>query len=159
MSGNGVFMQEYCANVFVLGLMIYREAAGESDEGKMAVGFTALNRVDHPKWWGDDLYSVITKSMQYSSMTAKGDPMTVVYPALTDKTFLRCLEIAEHVYLRDIPNPVPGCDSYYAAWMDTKGMTPKWADPKKFVTRIGHHKFFNLDGDPGGEPAAQEVDT
>lgn len=142
-------MEDFIANRFVLGLMIYREAAGEPYEGKVAVGYTVINRAEHPGWWGDDPYSVITKPWQYSSMTAPGDPMTVKWPPLTDPTFLTCLRIAGDVYERRIPNPTPGCDSYYAAWMDAKGMTPKWADPKRFVAQIGGHKFYNLDGDPG----------
>lgn len=149
------FQHEYTANIFLLGLMIYREAAGEPDEGKIAVGYTVMNRAEHPKWWGNDPYAVITKPMQYSSMTVRGDPMTVAYPSLDSPIFLRCLHIAEEIYMHSIADPVPGCDSYYAIWMDEKGMTPKWADPAKFVKQIGHHKFYNLDGDPGEAPAAQ----
>lgn len=149
------FLHEYTANVFLLGLLIWREAAGEPYEGKVAVGYTVLNRADHPKWWGNDPYSVITKPMQYSSITAKGDPMTVRWPSIDRDTvdgriFVQCLDIATRVFNREVKNPFPGADSYYSDTIEK----PKWADDTKFVGKIGHHSFYNLDGDPGESTAA-----
>ncbi len=146
-------MPEYHFNVFLLGLTLYREAAGEPYAGQVAVAYSVMNRAQHPGWWGRTPYEVITKPEQYSSMTHLGDPMTVKFPSLDNPTFRQCLEIADKVMLFSIPNPAPGCDSYYAAWMDKKGMTPKWADPAKFICQIGGHKFYNLGGEPAEQPA------
>ncbi len=145
------FMQEYTANIFLLGLMIYREAAGEPRDGKVAVGYTVMTRAEHPRWWGEDPYSVITKPEQYSSMTHLGDPMTVKFPPLTDSVFLQCIQIAEDVFLRGIPNPVPGADHYCTAAVAAR---TKWVDESKFLKQIGNHRFYNLDGDPAEEDAA-----
>jgi cell wall hydrolase len=135
---------QYTADVFLLGLMVYREAAGEPYDGRVAVACTVMNRAEHPKWWGSTPYEVITKPMQYSSMTAKGDPMTVRFPSLGDRIFMECLDIAFKVVNRRIANPCPGADSYYAVTI----APPAWADEKRFVKQIGHHRFYNLDGDP-----------
>jgi spore germination cell wall hydrolase CwlJ-like protein len=140
-------MIEFNANVYLLALLVYREAGGEPDEGKVAVAYTVMTRAQHPCWWGTTPYDVITKREQYSSMTHLGDPQTVKFPSMADPVFRRCLEIADKVMLFSIPNPALRADSYYAAWMDAKGMTPKWADPAKFICQIGGHKFYSLGGD------------
>lgn len=134
-------LADYHANVFLLGLLIYREAAGEPFEGQVAVGWTVRTRAEHPGWWGDDPYSVITKPEQYSSMTHLGDPMTVKYPPLTDPMFQRCLTIADEIYMEEIPNPVPGADHYCT---EAVAARTKWADETKFLKQIGHHRFYRL---------------
>jgi len=61
----------------LLALMLWREARGESDEAKIAVAHTVVNRVAHPGWWGRTVDDVIAKKWQYSSMTDPGDPQLV----------------------------------------------------------------------------------
>jgi spore germination cell wall hydrolase CwlJ-like protein len=133
----------------MLALMIWREARGETMEGKIAVGFTVLNRVAHPGWWGHDVAQVIGARWQYSSMTDPRDPQLTAWPTASDALFLDCLRVADEVLAGSVDNPVPGADSYYAVSMPTP---PKWADPAKFVKQIGRHLFYNLDGDPGPPP-------
>lgn len=139
---------ERVATQYLLALVAYREAGGEPPEGRLAVMHTILNRAAHPCWWGKTPYEVITAPEQYSSMTHLGDYQTIKFPKLTDLTFAACLQMAGDVLDGQTQHPAPGADSYYASWMDRKGMTPKWADASKFVKQIGNHKFYNLDGDP-----------
>lgn len=144
MSKIDLMMAEHVANRFMLALCIWREARAEPLEGRVAVAFTVLNRAKHPGWWGNDVYSVVTKPWQYSSITAPGDKQLHLFPKLSDTTWLECLQVASDVLDGDVPNPVPGADSYFADYIPA----PKWATADKFVRQIGHHLFYNLDGDP-----------
>lgn len=139
-----VVVAKEVANRFMLALCIWREARSEPREGKVAVGYTVMNRAAHPGWWGNDVYSVITKPMQYSSITAPGDAQLHLFPKLSDAVWLECLQIASDIIDGTAPNPVPGADSYFADYIPP----PRWATSDKFVRQIGHHVFYNLDGDP-----------
>ena len=139
------------ANGFHMAFAMWREARGESYEGKIAIGYAIMNRVERPKWWGNTVDTVIDKPMQFSSMTDPNDQQLRTYPGsiTTDTKWLECIQAALDVLDRRIPNPVPTADSYYATWMDAKGMTPPWAKAPttRFVRQIGNHKFFDTDGE------------
>jgi len=138
--------QQRITNLFYLGFVLWREARAESHEGKIALVFSILNRVEHPKWWGNDVISVITKPWQYSSMTDPKDPQLTKYPG-SDPAWADCLQVAMDVYDRKIaPNPVPGADSYYAISMDKAGNPPPWSKTAKLVAQVGNHKFYDTDG-------------
>jgi spore germination cell wall hydrolase CwlJ-like protein len=122
--------------------MVYREAASETFDGKVAVAWVAKTRAAHPRWWGTDLYSVLTRPMQFSSMTDPKDPATAKFPKLTDAVFSQCLEIAGGVLEGTIPNPVPTADSYYADYI----ATPHWALDSGFLKQIGRHRFYTVEG-------------
>lgn len=129
---------------FLLALMIFREAASEPYEGRVAVGWVARTRALNPRWWGMDLYSVVTKPMQFSSMTDPHDPATGKFPKLTDPTFRQCIDIAGGVIEGRIVNPVPGADSYFADYI----AAPNWATPDTFLRQIGHHRFHAVERVP-----------
>lgn len=140
-------LTQYIADVFLLAFTVWREARGESYEGKLAVACSILNRVKRPSWWGDSVQSVVTKKWQYSSLTDPKDAQLTTWPREDDARWQECMQLALDVINGDVGNPVPGADSYYAAWMDAKGMTPKWATQEHFVRQIGNHRFYNLDRD------------
>lgn len=50
----------------LMALCIQREGAGESREGKIAIGTVILERVDHRKWDGDNIPDVILMDWQFS---------------------------------------------------------------------------------------------
>lgn len=50
----------------IMGLCIEREAGGEPDEGKIAVGTVILERVDRQGWMGKTIHEVIMKPWQFS---------------------------------------------------------------------------------------------
>src|SRR3990172_10413739 len=62
-----------CTQTFYLALAIWREARGEPQLGRTAVGYSILNRVARPSWWGRTVDEVITKKWQYSSLTDPRD--------------------------------------------------------------------------------------
>ncbi|MDE2258892.1 MAG: cell wall hydrolase [Betaproteobacteria bacterium] len=127
----------------MLALLVWREARGELHPAKVAVAFSVLNRVAHPKWWGTSLGAVIAKKWQYSSMAAPGDPNLIQYPLPQDVDFQDSLAVVNAVIANDVTNPVPGSDSYY----DVSIAAPTWAKPEQFVKQVGAFRFYNTDGD------------
>lgn len=129
--------------VCLLALVVWREARGCEHDAQVAVACSIRNRVDNPKWWGNDYVSVITKKWQYSSMAATGDPQLIIYPQANDHEFEECLGIADMVHRRMMNNPLGGSDSY----IDISIPDPPWATPDCFVGQIGRLRFFNVDHD------------
>jgi spore germination cell wall hydrolase CwlJ-like protein len=129
-------------NIVFMALVIWREARGESFEAQLAVGFSIMNRVENPKWWGSSVMEVVTKKWQYSSMTDPKDRQLTTWPK-EDSVWNKCLEAANSVILGIVKNPAPGADSYH----DTSIQSPKWATKQNFVCQIGRLRFHNTDGD------------
>lgn len=129
------------------GLLVLREAGGESYECKLAVAFSLENRILHPKWWGTTFLQVIRKRYQYSSMTAPGDPNLTRWPddstEMGLKAWRESLLAVSSAHNHTQANPVPGADSYY----DISIKPPVWAKPDMFVRQIGRVRFYNLDRD------------
>jgi N-acetylmuramoyl-L-alanine amidase len=140
-------LTQYIADVFFLAFVVWREARGESHEGKLAVACSVLNRVRRPSWWGDSVQSVVTKKWQYSSLTDPKDLQLTTWPREDDTRWQECMQIALDVVNGDAANPVPGADSYYAVTIPA----PKWAKDEYFVRQIGNHRFYNLDRDVEAE--------
>lgn len=140
---------------FLLALMLYREARGESHEAKIAVAHTVLNRAKNPGWWGRDVESVISQKWQYSSMTDPKDPQLTVWPASSDTAFVECLNVATLVLEGIYNSPLKGVDSYYDDSLQGDAR-PNWAkdNPDRFVGKIGRLNFYNMDRDVTQEPHA-----
>lgn len=140
-------MAQTINDVSLLALVVWREARGEPREGKLAVAYSILNRVSRPGWWGADVPTVVWKKWQYSSMTDPNDAQLAKLPSPYVKagweSWTECLEVALRAYLREEANPAPGADSYFADTIPP----PKWATQDKFVVKIGHHSFYDLDSD------------
>jgi N-acetylmuramoyl-L-alanine amidase len=140
--------QRRVTELFYLAFVLWREARAEPKDGKIALVHSIMNRVAHPKWWGASISEVVTKPWQYSSMTDPHDPQLIKYPGIDD-AWIECMDVAMGVYDGRYPNPIPTADSYYATSMDDAGNPPKWASSAsvKFVGQIGHHKFYDTDGE------------
>lgn len=126
---------------FILALTIWREARGESTEGRRAVLHVILNRA-RSKWGGaQSIPEVCLARLQFSSMTAVGDPMTVQFPLIKDTANWHAwADIAAIVSNDPGSDPTGGANHYYAVSM----AAPNWADPSKFTVQIGNHKFYKL---------------
>lgn len=124
-----------------LALMIWREARGESDLARLAVGYTVVERIrSGAKWWGDDVLSVIACKWQYSSFTDPRDKQLTTWPRSTDLAWQKCLSIADMVLSGAVTNPAAGADSYF----DTSISAPNWATPERHVIDIGRLKFYKV---------------
>jgi len=122
---------------------MWREVRGESRECKIGVGYSIMNRVERPSWWGKNLMGVIKARLQYSSMTYPKDPQLTTWPAQEDVSWQECFRAASDVMGKQVDNPAPHADSYF----DISIPNPVWATDDKFVAQIGRIKFYNVDMD------------
>ena len=86
----------------LLALCIWREARGEMNLGKRAVGCVVRNRVAKQSWMGHDWQSVILKPYQFSSFNAPPrakitDPNEAKWPEDDEADWLDCLDAAREV--------------------------------------------------------------
>lgn len=130
-------------DVFYLALVIWREARGASLAAQIAVAWSLLNRVQKPGWWGTDISSVATKKWQYSSLAAPGDPQLILWPLLSDPSWLACLGVAYDVLNGVKSNPFPGADSYF----DDSISAPKWVATARPCGKVDNLNFYDVDHD------------
>ncbi len=92
------FTLEQIYEVFLLALVIWREARGETLAAKLAVAWVVRNRVQRPGWWGKDWGSVVLKPFQFSSFN-HNDPNATRWPDPLDTSWEASLQIAADVYV------------------------------------------------------------
>jgi spore germination cell wall hydrolase CwlJ-like protein len=122
----------------LLALVIWREARGEGHTGMRAVAHVIRNRVlaTHLPFQWDD---VIERRLQFSSITAPGDPMLVQWPKQPDAQFEDAMQIAESVYNSSDEDPTGGATMY----ANLHVCHPDWNWSKLTQTAvIGAHTFF-----------------
>lgn len=117
---------------FIHALCIWREARGEGITGMQAVSNVIRNRAKKSKL---TIYEEITKPLQFSAITAKGDPMLNVYPKSNDKQWLEAQDIVDTENLEDITN---GATHYF----NPNVVMPSWADKLTKIGSIGNHDFY-----------------
>ena len=130
-------------DVFYLALVVWREVRGASHAAQVAVACSVMNRVKRPGWWGKDVSSVATKKWQYSSLAAPGDPQLILWPVLSDSSWLGSLEVAYDVIHGGEVSPMPGADSYY----DDSIPPPKWTKGARLCGKIDNLNFYDVDND------------
>jgi len=123
-----------------LAIAIWREARGTGETGMTAVGYSIMERVEHPTWWGHTLAEVLAKKWQYSSLAAPGDPQLILWPVDEDVSWRLAMAVADAVLAKSVPNPVPAADSYF----DASISPPKWATPKRFIGKVGRLSFYRV---------------
>jgi hypothetical protein len=138
----------------IMGLTICREAGGEPDEGKVAVGTVILERVDHRAWDGNNVKEVCLMKWQFSCYNEhdKGYGKTLHMAEQWDQCFatdfslMNCYSLAVGMLSGIIPrHPI------LAAAHCCQYLNPRWA-PKtksewlesgmKVILAVGHHEFF-----------------
>lgn len=128
-------------SLILLAVCIWREARGETIEGKQAVAWTVNNRVLNPGWWGHTLSSVILMPWQFSSFNS-GDPNAVKWPTPGDQSWIDSLTVATGVLGGTLPDNTGGATSYF----DNSIAPPSWAtDGSNTKTvSIGNLNFYKL---------------
>jgi len=129
--------------IVFLALVIWRESRGESRLAQEAVAMSVINRVQKPKWWGNDILSVIFKKWQYSSLTDPKDRQLTIWPSKNLQSWKLALDIAENTIKGNILHPAPNSDSYH----DKSIKRPYWATDENFVKQIDSLYFYNVDND------------
>lgn len=124
----------------LLAMLVWGEARGEPVEGKLAVANVVRNRVNSPRWWGQDWLSVMLKPLQFSCFN-EGDtnlpklyePTKYGYPI----SWLESYTAAIGVYLDMLPDPTGGATHYVRV-----GTKPDWLSKMSLCVMIGNHEFY-----------------
>ena len=129
------------SDLTLLELCVWREARGESSDGKRAVAHTIRNRVyGATKWWGHDWHSVILHPYQFSSFNAN-DPNADKWPDDTDSSFAECCQAALPVYLGNDTDLTQGATYYHDTSM---GWPHAWGNAADYelTLELGRLKFY-----------------
>lgn len=118
-----------------MALCIWREAAGEPLEGKVAIAHVILNR---SRAQGRAPHAVVEAKLQFSSMTAPGDPTLVRWPLRPDPSFTVCMEVVEDAVNNLGQDPTGGATHYF----NPAVVVPSWASSMVKTITIGHHDFY-----------------
>ena len=129
---------------------IWREARGQSIAVKTAIWHVIQNRsLDAKRRWPRTISGVVAQHMQFSSMTAPGDPNLVLWPtqpipgapALADwLAFLDCQTVVESALDAD---PTDGANMYES---EPVGKRPKWTDANESTLTLDlkNTRFYRL---------------
>jgi hypothetical protein len=98
-------------DTFLMVLTLHREARNQTDAAKRGVLWVIRNRVENPCWWGRDVYSVLTKPYQFTSMSVVKDPNLVKYPPPSEVGLLSA--IVFEVWDSSSIDPTGGATHYH----------------------------------------------
>lgn len=133
--------------IYILARTIYGEARGEPWEGKLAIAWVVVNRLNADsarldRLYGNSIREICCKPAQFSCWNRLDRNYQVIQAAQleTDAAFRACLGAACAVLGGAVPDPTFGATHYHAASLKTP---PAWAKGKTPCARIGMHLFFN----------------
>lgn len=136
----------------ILALTIWRENRGHGVEGMQSVANVILNRAAKN---ATTIYAECTKRLQFSSMTAPGDPELTLWPSDRDPQWLAAQQIANQAELGALNDLTEGALLYYAPYGIKTDKTYEWLDGTEIpfpetwdatkvtpLCAIGGHVFF-----------------
>ena len=85
------------------------------------------------------VYTEAVRPLQFSSMTAAGDPALIEYPLATDPQWAMALILAGQMVNGSLPDITQGSTNYYAASMTDP---PYWASSMQPTVTIEGQIFF-----------------
>lgn len=130
----------------LLALCIWREARGESNDGKFGVGCVVSNRVKANHFYGASWQGVILRPYQFSSFN-HNDPNSVKWPDDIDTSWIASIQEAQNV-MANAPDITNGALYYFSRPLTEP---PKaWGAVTHTVT-IGSLSFW--------KPAPQAINT
>jgi N-acetylmuramoyl-L-alanine amidase len=145
-------------DILVGALTIFGEARGDTQEGRVAVAHTILNRCKAAKWWGKSamptvhpnhsIRAVCMKPSQFSCWN-EGDPNRSIledmgeneFANLGNKDFRACLKALIDAVDGFTVDHTKGCTHYVTTSLHASGKAPEWAKRGDYV-EIGAHRFF-----------------
>ena len=104
--------------------VVYCEARGEPDNGKLAVAYTVINRT-----------AKSGKSIEYEA--TKKSQFCVWSGAMAEPYASTCQAYAQQAINRSAADPSNGATFFYSG-----SSVPSWAKGKTPCAQIGGHKFF-----------------
>ena len=124
------------SDVVLLARMLYGEGRDRSDAEKVAIAYSAINRInDGKKWNGVDIRSVVLARKQYSCFNRNDtnrkklmDPENKNY---SPREWGKCLKISQDVLGGKLADPTGGATHYHT------GENPYWAKPHSRTKKGG----------------------
>ncbi|MBU4369802.1 cell wall hydrolase [Patescibacteria group bacterium] len=133
----------------LLARLIFGEAKNQSEDAKIGIGFTVVNRVKKQRPnWGFSIKEVILKENQYDALwnpiTSGGvqDPLNNA-DILTQKAWKESYNIARGILDESLEDPSSGATNFHS-YKERKGF-PDWAADKNFKIKIGNTYFYELE--------------
>jgi spore germination cell wall hydrolase CwlJ-like protein len=117
-------------------LCAWRENRSGRRAGMQSVLNVLMNRAAQRK---TSVYTEAVRPLQFSSMTAKGDPNLIEYPLATDPQWAMALILAGQMVNGSLQDITQGSTSYYAASM---AEPPYWAASMTQTVTIEGQIFF-----------------
>ena len=115
--------------ILCLSAIMFGEARGENDIGKVAVAFTAINRKADPSY-PKDICQVMNQPYQYEFLSKIGMP--------NKQQIAYLMPLAEAILQGKINDPTRG-----AKFFHTKQIAkPIWAKQKEIKIALGNHIFY-----------------
>jgi spore germination cell wall hydrolase CwlJ-like protein len=147
---------EFPQSVDTLARTIWGEARGCGASGMGHVANVIINRIDSPRWWGDDVISVCRAPRQFSCWNADDPNYDKLLAATTANTeFAVAVALSLRAVGRKLPDETGGADSYYATSMR---QPPAWAKRAEKTFSDGWHTFLRVElPAPSGGPDAAPV--
>ena len=116
--------------IVCLATAIYFEARDQSDEGQIAVAYSVINRVEHPKY-KHTICDVVTDGCHYSFYCdGKSDKPK------DQRAYNKALYLAGLTMLRVVRDPTNGATHYH-----TRSSSPWWARYYEITGIIEDHIF------------------
>jgi spore germination cell wall hydrolase CwlJ-like protein len=119
------------------------EAAGEPEEGKIAVAHVILNRIKSGGW-GDSIKDVVTSPWQFEPWMTKRDEMEKL--SANNPSYRDAAQIADAVLVGKMPDPTAGATYFLNPTVVRErrgGSLPSWAQGEGQA--IGRHTFYRPD--------------
>lgn len=114
---------------------VYHEARGQSTEGRLAVAFVTMNRVNHARY-PDTVCGVVYQPSQFSWTAQK--PVVDFGNVIERKAWDEIVELSRGVLDGTHYNNMYGITHYHATYVN-----PVWAE--NAVVQIDDHVFYNGD--------------
>ncbi len=134
------------APVILLTMLVWGEARGEPQDGKVAVAWVVRNRVNKPRWWGRSWKGVMLHRnpqatlYQFSCFNPNGPNLKKLMNPLkhdSGETWIACYAAAVGVYCDILGDPTNGATHYFSV-----DIRPSWADSMEHEGTIGRHEFY-----------------
>lgn len=129
--------------------MLATEAIGEGEQGMMAVGHVALNRLARKHGGATSLAGVINAPQQFTGMSRAGQ--------VTPQDYATAQTVAKRLLAGGATDPTGGAVNYLNPELQAQNGDPQpnWA-PQGQGQRIGRHVFYGgRPGQPAAAPQAQ----
>lgn len=146
---DNLLAQNEYPDLMLLACTVLGEAEGESDDGKIAVAWTVINRAeDSKRRWPKDIGAVCLQPFQYSAwqnprrLSVMRTPRIHVSPTIWEA----CFKAACGAMFKLLPDPTGGATHYLNEHvvLATVGKLPSWFHEAAVTVRMDAHTFLAI---------------